>query len=60
MTNKPGLLICFIGIVWKYFRLPEFKHRSYYELDILFQRRVSARKFKSTVVEAVAGRHLEE
>jgi len=34
-----------------YFFLPELKHRSYREADILFNRKVSARKFKSTVID---------
>jgi SP family general alpha glucoside:H+ symporter-like MFS transporter len=34
-----------------YFFLPEFKHRSYRELDILFNRRVPARQFKKTVID---------
>lgn len=55
-----GLPICFISIIWCYFRLPEFKGRSYYELDVLFQRRIPARKFKTTAVEPEADRHLEE
>ncbi|KAF3759962.1 hypothetical protein M406DRAFT_358660 [Cryphonectria parasitica EP155] len=37
--------------VMAYFFLPELKHRSYRELDILFNRRVPARKFKSTVID---------
>ena len=41
-------------LIWTYFRLPEFKHRSYYELDILFEKRIPARRFKGTVVEANA------
>ncbi|WOO80240.1 Maltose permease MAL31 [Vanrija pseudolonga] len=41
---------CFFILVWTYFRLPECKGRSYRELDILFERRVPARKFKETVV----------
>lgn len=41
---------CFLILVWTYFRLPECKGRSYRELDILFERRVPARKFKQTVV----------
>lgn len=49
---------CGIGLVWTYFRLPEFKDRSYYEIDILFARGVSARKFKSTVVEEDADDHI--
>lgn len=42
---------CFLCLVWTYFRLPEPKGRTYGELDILFERSVSARKFKDTVVE---------
>jgi MFS transporter, SP family, general alpha glucoside:H+ symporter len=34
-----------------YFFLPELKHRSYREIDILFNRKVPARKFKSTVID---------
>jgi SP family general alpha glucoside:H+ symporter-like MFS transporter len=34
-----------------YFFLPELKHRSYREIDILFNRKVSARKFSSTKVD---------
>jgi MFS transporter, SP family, general alpha glucoside:H+ symporter len=37
--------------VWSYFRLPEMKGRTYEELDLLFERRVPARKFASTVVD---------
>lgn len=36
--------VCFL---WCFFRLPESQGRTYEELDILFQRRVHARKFKS-------------
>ncbi|KAK1238887.1 hypothetical protein MKX08_005948 [Trichoderma sp. CBMAI-0020] len=34
-----------------YFFLPELKHRTYRETDILFNRRLPARKFKSTVID---------
>ncbi|KAF5020008.1 hypothetical protein F66182_7973 [Fusarium sp. NRRL 66182] len=44
---------CFVCIIWTYFRLPEPKGRSYGEIDILFERGVSARKFSSTEVERV-------
>ena len=37
--------------VWIYFRLPEPKGRTYGELDILFEHKVSARKFASTNVD---------
>ncbi|ROT37115.1 sugar transporter [Sodiomyces alkalinus F11] len=41
---------CGLCAIWSYFRLPEPKGRTYAELDILFDQRVSARKFKRTVV----------
>ena len=34
-----------------YIGLPELKHRSYREIDILFNRKVPARKFKTTVID---------
>ncbi|KFY78726.1 hypothetical protein V499_02166 [Pseudogymnoascus sp. VKM F-103] len=34
-----------------WFWIPEMKHRSYREIDILFQRHVPARKWKQTVVD---------
>ncbi|KAF3315934.1 hypothetical protein TWF173_003129 [Orbilia oligospora] len=43
--------ICFCCIVWCYFSLPEPKDRSYGELDLLFENKVSARKFKSKTVD---------
>lgn len=42
---------CLLCAVWTYFRLPEPKGRTFAELDILFERRVSARKFKGSVVD---------
>ena len=42
--------LCFLCLVWTYFRLPEPKGRTYGELDILFEKGVSARKFKGTDV----------
>ncbi|WVR08820.1 hypothetical protein IAU60_005878 [Kwoniella sp. DSM 27419] len=44
--------LCF---VWTYFRCPEPKGRTYGELDVLFENRVSARKFKTTEVDQFAG-----
>jgi len=41
-------------MVWTFFRLPEVKGRTYEELDILFEDRVSARKFSKTHVDAYA------
>lgn len=40
--------VCFVSA---YFGLPELKDRSYREIDILFNRKVAARKFKSTVID---------
>lgn len=42
---------CFLCSVWCFWRLPEPKGRTYTELDILFDRRISARKFASTKVD---------
>lgn len=46
---------CFVCAVWTFFRLPEPKGRTYGELDVLFENGVSARKFKSTVVDSIDG-----
>lgn len=37
--------------LWAYFRLPETRDRSYADLDVLFEQKVSARKFKETQVD---------
>lgn len=37
--------------VMAFFFLPELKHRSYREADILFNRKVPARKFKTTIID---------
>ncbi|KAF4634630.1 hypothetical protein G7Y89_g3487 [Cudoniella acicularis] len=42
--------MCFLCFTWTYFRLPEPRGRTYGELDILFERDISARKFKGTDV----------
>ena len=43
--------ICFCCIIYTYFRIPEPAGRSFAELDLLFERGVSARKFASTEVD---------
>lgn len=51
---KSGLFFagtCGLCILWTYFRLPEPKGRTFGELDVLFERRVSARKFSKEVVD---------
>lgn len=53
-AGKTAYLFCGTSIfVWvtTYFGLPEMKGRSYRELDILFHRKVSARKFATTQVD---------
>ncbi|KAG6368605.1 hypothetical protein INS49_002818 [Diaporthe citri] len=42
---------CGCVMVWVYYRLPEPRGRTYGELDLLFEHRVSARKFKRTTVD---------
>lgn len=52
---KAGFFWAASGImcaIWTYFRLPEPKGRSYAEMDILFEARISARKFGETSVES--------
>lgn len=41
----------FLMVVWTYFRLPETKDRTFDELDVLFAKGTSARKFKTTQVD---------
>ena len=52
---KDGLFwagITLICIVWCIFRLPESKGRSYAELNLLFENRIKAWKFRTTKVDA--------
>lgn len=46
--------MCLLCLIWAFFRLPEPKGRTYGEMDALFDRKVSARKFKSTAAELFA------
>ncbi|GES57404.1 sugar transporter [Aspergillus terreus] len=43
--------ICFLCIVYTFFRVPEPKGRTFAELDLLFERKVGARKFADTQVD---------
>lgn len=43
---------CFCVLVYHYFRLPEPSGRSFAEIDLLFERKVPARKFKTTQIDA--------
>ncbi|KAI9367102.1 general substrate transporter [Aspergillus egyptiacus] len=52
--NFAGLFwggICFLCIIYTFFRVPEPRGRTFAELDVLFERGVSARKFESTHVD---------
>lgn len=53
LTNVPLAQagICFLCIIYTYFRVPEPRGRSFAELDLLFERGVSARKFATTSVD---------
>lgn len=42
--------ICFLCIIYCYFRIPEPTGRSFAELDMLFEKKISARKFDKTEV----------
>jgi SP family general alpha glucoside:H+ symporter-like MFS transporter len=44
--------MAFVCLTWCYFRLPEPKDRSFAEIDLLFEKKVSARKFASTDLDA--------
>jgi SP family general alpha glucoside:H+ symporter-like MFS transporter len=43
--------LCFLCIIYTYFRVPEPKGRTFAELDLLFERGISARKFAVTEVD---------
>lgn len=54
LRGKTGFVwfaTAFPTMIWAWFRLPETKGRTYEELDVLFERRISARKFASTDVD---------
>ncbi len=40
-----------VSLIWAYYRLPEPKHRSAGEMDVLFEQRISARKWRKTDVD---------
>jgi hypothetical protein len=47
-VSRAGL--CFLSIIYTYFRMPEPKDRSFAELDLLFEKGIPARKFAQTKV----------
>lgn len=44
--------MCGLCALWTFFRLPEPKGRTFAELDVLYENKVSARKFHKTEVDA--------
>jgi SP family general alpha glucoside:H+ symporter-like MFS transporter len=52
-----GLTILLILFMW--FMLPETRDRSFAELDVLFENKVSARKFHKTSVDQFSGHSTE-
>lgn len=53
--------ITLFTFLWSYFRLPETKHRTFEEIDYLFESRVPTRQFKDYVInEEDLKRDLEE
>ncbi|KAK0752608.1 general substrate transporter [Schizothecium vesticola] len=51
---------CLVSCIWVYFRLPEPKDRTYAELDMLFEQRVSARKFAKTKIDPYSHHHVDQ
>ncbi|KAH8880856.1 putative MFS maltose permease [Thozetella sp. PMI_491] len=47
--------ICLLCAVYSFFRLPEPRGRTYGELDLLFENKISARQFSKTKVDPVTG-----
>jgi SP family general alpha glucoside:H+ symporter-like MFS transporter len=50
---------CFLSIIYTFFRLPEPKDRSFAELDLLFEKKISARNFASTRIDVFDGTSVE-
>jgi SP family general alpha glucoside:H+ symporter-like MFS transporter len=50
---------CFLLLTWCYFRLPEPKDRTYGGLDVLFEHKVSARRFHKTKVDQFSGENTD-
>jgi hypothetical protein len=65
-ANLQGKLGFFFGglaglcLLWAYFRVPETMGRSYEELDLLFDKGVSARKFKGYRLEGALSAGLDD
>lgn len=48
----PAAGMSLLWLLWAYFRLPETKGRTYAELDVLFEKKISARQFKGYQTDA--------
>jgi SP family general alpha glucoside:H+ symporter-like MFS transporter len=62
LKGKGGFIwapFCFICFVWSFFRLPEPKGRTPTELDILFEKKISARKFSQFEVTPFRSNNFE-
>lgn len=49
-----------VSAIWVYFELPETKGKTFADLDILFENKVNARKFKTTEIETFNVGHMME
>jgi hypothetical protein len=52
MSGKVGFVFgaaSLVSVIWVYFRVPETANRGFDELDIMFDRKVPARKFESYI-----------
>lgn len=49
----------FLCFLWAFFRLPEPKDRTFAELDVLFEKKIGARKFRETQVNLFNGDEVE-
>jgi SP family general alpha glucoside:H+ symporter-like MFS transporter len=53
--------VSILSVLWCFFRLPETKHRTFEELDYMFENKVPTRAFKGYVIEEEVLKHdLEE
>ncbi|KAK5999243.1 Maltose permease MAL31 [Cladobotryum mycophilum] len=65
-ANMQGKLGFFFGglaaacLTWAYFRVPETKDRTYEELDLLFDKKVSARQFKGYQLDSAVSAGAEK
>jgi hypothetical protein len=51
---------CLLCIIYTYYRVPEITDRTFAEVDLLFERRVPARKFSGTAVDVFAAEEPEK